>query len=166
MHRLARLPHLGLRTLRAFVPVLAVPDDEFAAQYLDGELLDLYLGMDRRDRVHACEVARRMLRLEPRAEPWWVQGALLHDLGKSAAPFRAWERVLVHLWTPDAKTATRFSDRLQDTWQRHRRHPDLGAERLRQAGADPRLVALVAGHHRANADDRAGLLLQRADGGH
>lgn len=166
MHRALRLPRIGLRTLRAFVPVLAVPDDAFAGAYLDGALLALYQGMDRRDRLHAGEVARRLLRMEPEAERLWVQAALLHDVGKATAPYLAWERVMVHLWTPDAHAARRFPDRLQEAWRRHRRHPEVGAEALLAVGADPRLAQLVAGHHRPPGDDQGAQLLWRADEGH
>lgn len=165
MQRIVRLPRLGLRTLRAFLPVLAVPDEAFAQRHLDGELLRLYRAMDRRDRLHGCEVAKRMLSMDPQAERLWLQAALLHDLGKAATPYHPWERILVHLWTPDAHVATRFPAWLQESWRRQRRHPQTGAAMLRAAGAAPALVALVEGHHRPPGDDPGARLLRQADEG-
>jgi hypothetical protein len=96
-----RLLRLAARTVRGLVPGLARPDDAFAAVHLVGPELAAYLAMDPRDRDHACRVARRLLAVAPEADGVWVRAALLHDVGKSGAPYRVWERVVVHLGTPD-----------------------------------------------------------------
>ncbi len=150
----------GLRTLRAFVPSLARPDDTFAAQWLSGHELDLYQGMDRRDRDHACRVARALLAAHPGAPATVVRAALLHDVGKSAVPYRAWERIVVHLCRPwrEARGEAAGRDDTGDAgatpavglvgllaW--HRRHAARGAEMILAAGGDPEVAALVRHHH-------------------
>lgn len=151
------------RTARAFAPRLARPDDAFAARWLgDGELA-AFRGMDPRDRDHGCRVARKLLAEHPDAEPVWVRAALLHDVGKSLVPYRAWERIAVHLarsWPADALAR---SPRLAAACGRDRRHPEDGARLLADLGADPRLVALVAHHHRPAGDDAGARALARAD---
>ena len=88
------------RTVRAFVPALARPDDTFARQVLTPPEFGLYLAMDPRDRHHGVRVARGVLALAPDADAVLVRAAILHDVGKSVAPYRAWERIAVHLAAP------------------------------------------------------------------
>jgi putative nucleotidyltransferase with HDIG domain len=160
---LRRVVALVARTLRALAPGLARPADDWAAAWLaDGERA-AYLAMDPRDRDHGCRVARRLLALHPQAEAIGVRAALLHDVGKSARPYRVWERVLVHLWTPAADAAERFPAAWQAAWRTHREHARIGAVRLRDAGADPRVVELVARHHDPPGDDRVLAWLAEAD---
>jgi putative nucleotidyltransferase with HDIG domain len=160
-----RFAALVARTVRAFAPRLARPDDAFAARWLsDGELA-AFLAMDPRDRDHACRVARRLVLEHPEAEPVWVRAALLHDVGKSLAPYRAWERIAVHVargWSPGVLAR---APRLAAACARDRRHPEEGARVLADLGADPRLVALVAHHHRPAGDDPGARALAWADAG-
>lgn len=168
-----RLLALAARTLRAFVPALARPDDDFAARWLaDGELA-AFLAMDPRDRDHACRVARRMLARHPRAEPVWVRAALLHDVGKSLAPYRPWERIAAHLARHLARGGTSAGGRAEGVpardggWARatarDRVHAEVGAQLLAAAGADARVVALVAHHHAPEPDDAGATALAEAD---
>ncbi len=158
----------GLRTLRAFVPSLARPDDDFAARWLPESELALYRRMDRRDRDHACRVARRVLEAQPRVPATVVRAALLHDVGKAEAPYRAWERVAVHLYRPrqpigpgeHAHTAP--AGGLAASWAWHRQHPERGAEMILAAGGDPEVAALVRRHHHP-AGSRGAELIEAAD---
>jgi hypothetical protein len=134
------------RTLRALLPALATPDDDFARQRLPHPELELYLAMDRRDRHHAVAVARSLLARDPHADDLLMRAALLHDVGKAIAPYRAWERILVHLYTPAEERAAPAA--LADAWRRHRQHPALGAQRIREAGGDPLVADLGARDHR------------------
>ena len=151
------------RTARAFVPSLARPDDAFAAAWLPPEEHVLYARMDPRDRDHACRVARAVLALAPEADPLVVRAALLHDVGKAEAPYRAWERIAVHVYTPAEDVAERCYGRsLTAAWRRHRGHAERGAAIVLAAGGDARVAALVRAHHDADGPDGLALL-QRAD---
>ena len=143
VNALRHLAGLVRRTLVGLAPGLARPDDAFALGWL----------VDPRDRDHACRVARRLLARHPEAEARTVRAALLHDVGKASRPYRVWERVLVHVWTPGPATAMRFPVGLRGAWRVHAEHAELGAERLRALGVDARVVELVARHHEAPADD-------------
>lgn len=160
-----RIVRLVARTACGIAPALARPDDAFAEAHLAGGELAAYRAMDPRDRDHACRVARRLLDDAPDADPVWVRAALLHDVGKAGGRYRLWERVLVHVWTPDVATADRFPPAWADAWRRHRDHAVRGAGDLRAAGADARVVDLVARHHDAPCADEALRRLARADEG-
>ncbi len=150
------------RTARAFAPALARPEDAFAEAWLPEPERALYRAMDVRDRDHGCRVARRLLRDHPDADPVWVRAALLHDVGKSVAPYRAWERIAVHLVRRDRRpNAPRGA--LGRAVERDRDHAAVGARMLAAAGADPRVVELVAEHHRPRTGDPAAAALAAAD---
>lgn len=149
----------ALRTARAFVPGLARPDDAFAASWLPSVEYDLYRRMDPRDRDHACRVARAVLAIAPRADAIIVRAALLHDVGKADAPYRAWERIVVHVYTPASGTSRRAPHRaVADAWRRHRDHASRGAAMILAAGGDARVADLVLHHHDANGPDEAALI--------
>ncbi len=159
------LAGLVRRTLVGIAPGFARPDDAFALGWLEGRENEAYRAMDPRDREHACRVAGRLLALHPDAEPHVVRAALLHDVGKAARPYRVWERVLVHVWTPGAATAERLPRAWRGAWRAHREHAAVGATRLRRLGVDDRVVDLVARHHHPPGDDEALRRLAGADDG-
>lgn len=135
------------RTLQAFVPALARPDDAWAARWLEPPEAALYLGMDRRDRAHACAVAQAVLRADPAAEPLLVRAALLHDLGKAECRFAAWERIAAHLYCPAELPAEPRLPGLRGAWQAKLHHPSYGAARVRQAGGCAEVAEIIARHH-------------------
>lgn len=160
---LRHLAGLVRRTLVGLAPRLARPDDAFALGWLEAAEADAYRAMDPRERDHACRVARRLLARHPDAEPRTVRAALLHDVGKSARPYRVWERVLVHVWTPASTTVERLPEPWRGAWRVHADHAALGAARLRALGVDGRVVELVARHHDPPGDDEELRRLAAAD---
>ena len=159
------LAGLARRTLVGLAPAFARPDDAFALRWLVGSEGEAYRAMDRRDREHACRVAQRLLALHPDAEPHVVRAALLHDVGKAARPYRVWERVLVHVWTPGTAMAERLPRAWRGAWRAHREHAAQGAAWLRGLGVDARVVDLVARHHQPPGRDKALRQLASADEG-
>ncbi|HKI57107.1 MAG TPA: HDIG domain-containing protein [Trueperaceae bacterium] len=148
------------RTVRALVPGLAPPDDAFAASRLTGAEYGLYLRMDRRDRHHACEVAKELLARHPGASEVLVRAALLHDLGKADRPFRVLERVLVHLLPTRPLPPEPRLRGLAGAMQVKRHHQRYGADMIRAAGGSEVVARLVAGHHRVGGEAE---LLRRID---
>ncbi len=159
------LAGLVRRTLVGFAPGFARPDDAFAQCWLEDREGEAYRAMDPRDREHACRVAQRLLALHPDAESHVVRAALLHDVGKAVRPYRVWERVLVHVWTPGAATAERLPRAWRGAWRAHREHASIGAAWLRGLGVDVRVVDLVARHHQPPGRDEALRQLASADEG-
>ncbi len=151
------------RTLAGLWPALAPPDDGFALRWLQGPEVELYLRMDSRDRAHACDVAREVLRRAPGARAVLVRAALLHDVGKSVRPYRVGERVAVHLWPAADVPPGPPRDGLTGALQVKRHHHRYGAAMIRDAGGSEEVASLVEAHH-AGGGDEAELLRSVDDG--
>lgn len=142
------------RFFRSFSARQANPEDRWATSQLnEGERL-VYLGMDPRDRDHACRVARLMLQDYPEIGQEVIAAALLHDCGKSIRRYNVLERVLVGL------IPNRIARLLPPLGALGIRayHPELGAQLLAHAGARPRVKQLVARHHYSVGDPEAELI--------
>lgn len=130
------------RTIQAFLPGLARPDDSFAREWLDGPGYRLYLHMDARDRSHCVLVARRLL-TTGETDRALVAAALLHDVGKSLLPFSAWQRVVSHLWRPVGLPVTPLKPGLRGALQLREHHERLAVSMLSEAGVDSRVTAII-----------------------
>jgi putative nucleotidyltransferase with HDIG domain len=151
------LKNVFWRTLCAFVPTLAKPDDAFAKQHLSSLEYGLYLLMDARDRDHACQVAKALLERQPEVTKWLVRAALLHDIGKAEGVYHPLERIFVHLCAPKVAQEPRLKG-LKGAWQRKWHHPYYGAEMLRQAGGCEKVAMLIERHHNPDGLNEAELL--------
>jgi hypothetical protein len=134
--------------------------------------------MGRADRRESIAVARRAQRLlagtEHAGDSRYLAAALLHDVGKTDARLgplrRAGATVAGALAGPGYAGA--WSERRGITRRvgLYLRHAELGADRLRIAGARPEAVAWAAAHHVPAAGAATGLpapvvaALARADG--
>ena len=155
---LTRLQNVVKRTAAAFAPVLAKPDDTFAKGRLSPAEYTLYMQMDRRDRAHACRVAQAVLEQVQNPSETLIRAALLHDVGKCGRAFNPWERVAVHLYTPQTIPAEPRLRGLRGAWQRRRHHESYGAELVRRAGGDARVVEIIRRHHHPEGHREAALL--------
>ena len=137
----------GLRALTAYTRSV---DLETARAYLSPPLMGLFEHMRRSEQQHSLKVLRA-LRAAGHTHPDLMAAALLHDVGKSRAPYHLWDRVLVVL-------ASRLLPGFVDRWGRGApigwrrpfavaaQHPTWGAEMVRAAGGSPNLVELIARH--------------------
>jgi putative nucleotidyltransferase with HDIG domain len=142
------------RTVVAFVPRLARPDDAYAQRLLPPCEYALYARMDARDRLHACKVAKA-LQAEGEVSEVLLRAALLHDVGKSVHPYRAWERIAFHLFVPRGLPASPALQGFRRAQQVHVHHAAYGAALIREAGGDARVAELVARHHDPGDDGEA-----------
>jgi putative nucleotidyltransferase with HDIG domain len=172
------MTHTGYRVSQFVQALLAQPaaaDVRLATDHLPPSLQTLYNGMSRAERSHSLAVLRALLR-QGQTDPDLLAAALLHDVGKTRAPLRMFDRVLVVLTQRVAPAAARdWSTGAARGWRRPfvvaARHPDWGGEFLEQAGASPRLVDMVRRHHAVlpplvTEVDRLLAALQAADGSH
>ena len=148
------LRNVSRRTLKAFVPNLAKPDDAFAKARLRAAEWPLYAAMDSRDRDHACEVAKAVMAAGGAEQ--LVRAALLHDVGKTGN-FKPLERILVHLYLA-AGLSGDVAPGLSYAARRNLEHAAYGAELIRRAGGCERVAELVARHHAPGEDAEAKLL--------
>lgn len=137
----------GLRALSAWArPV----DETTAAAILSPPLLALFHQMRRGEQQHSLNVLRT-LQSRGYDHPTLNIAALLHDVGKTRAPFYIWERVIVVLVKATMpKMAYRWGQGVPTDWRRpfaiSVQHPRWSATMVETAGGDPLLVALIAAH--------------------
>lgn len=140
---------------------LSEADRAEALAALPEGLRALFLEMAPRDQRHSLNVLRR---LQP-AEPLLAQAALLHDVGKARAPLGTAGRSLLVLAEASGTTAALVRvPGLGARVARYRRHPEVGAALLAEAGASPALVDIVREHQAARPARPETLRLQAADG--
>jgi putative nucleotidyltransferase with HDIG domain len=145
---MTRARHLAARfagSLRA--RPLDRADLEFVRQSLRPEELACWERLGRADRAESLATARATLEaLGPDVDPVWVATALLHDVGKAETRLGSVGRACATV------TAGLVGHRRARAWPgkigRYVNHDELGAQRLRQAGARMEAVAWAAAHHR------------------
>ncbi|MEM7275654.1 MAG: HD domain-containing protein [Actinomycetota bacterium] len=141
-------------------------DDAWARRHLLPGEIALWERMNNPDRRHAVAVARAVTRelvaagVAPADRPPdrpVVAAALLHDAGKVVSGLRTPARVAATVFwgVADDGRAARWAAEaagpprgIKARLGAYRRHPELGAELLRAADADPLTVAWAAEHHR------------------
>ncbi|MBN2043836.1 MAG: hypothetical protein JW757_02350 [Anaerolineales bacterium] len=121
-----------------------------AGEILSPQLFELFSQMMPFEQAHAIRVMDRLVSAGYQ-EPDLLAAALLHDLGKVNYQLRPWERGLAVL-------AKRFFPNLYHQWSTASpagiragmvvaaRHAEWGAAMVEAAGANPRVVWLIANH--------------------
>ena len=145
---MTRVGHLAARfagSVRA--RPLDLVDLAFVRQYLRPEELECWQRLGTADRSESLMTARTTLGLlGPDGDASWIAAALLHDVGKADSGLRSGGRALATL------TAALVGHSRARAWTnaigRYVTHDELGAQRLRRAGARPEAVAWAAAHHR------------------
>ncbi len=161
----------------------APPDED--VEWADGWLSDrertAFGRMSGNDRRHSIGVARAVVahldrvgltEQDPGAR-WIVTAALLHDVGKSVAGLGTYGRVVATLsgWVGGHDMAASWADTRGFTRRvgLYLQYPELGADVLRMAGSDERVVAWSVEHHLPEEDwsvpVEAARLLAAADDG-
>ena len=158
---------------------LSPADRLFVEEHLPLQLQTMFWGMTLPDQCHALRVARTALELAQREGPagldreLLLRGGLLHDIGRQQGDMGTLGKVFAVLcygmfpqlsrqWAAAGRGGILGS--LRRALYIYAQHPEIGAQRLRQAGY-AREAVLAAGHHKAPAesDPPELLLLRRAD---
>jgi hypothetical protein len=146
-----------------------VSDDDIAsaADILPPKARELFCRQARQDQRHALAVYRTLCR-EGHTDAELLQAALLHDVGKAAAPLPAWQRAVIVLmdrfaprWLASlGQAAARDlseidpgepAPSLAGGWRRpliaHAVHPEIGARWAEAGGCSALTVSLIRHHH-------------------
>jgi putative nucleotidyltransferase with HDIG domain len=122
-------------------------DQAFVRGALRPEELECWDRLGRADRTESVATARGVLEaLGPDADPSWVAAALLHDVGKAQTGLGAVGRAGATV--VGALAGHGRARAWPNAIGRYVNHDELGAQRLREAGARPEAVAWAAAHHR------------------
>ena len=137
------------------------------AERILGPLAPFFLELPVNDQRHGLDVLETVMHLERQPSLLLQQAALLHDLGKAAAHFSVIERTVTVLLRAASPRTLQALQRSRPTFARRYRiyadHAQIGAERLRAAGAAD-LATIVAEHHAPHPQSEDTRRLQRADG--
>ncbi len=138
-----------------------------AQTLLSPGLWRLFQQMPLSEQAHALRVFRR-LKARGCHDPEVLTAALLHDVGKALQHPRLWERVAVVIAQRCCpRRAWAWGEAPPRGWRRPfvlaRQHPAWGGDLAAQAGASPRVVALIQKHHTFPPDDEPLAWLQWAD---
>jgi putative nucleotidyltransferase with HDIG domain len=142
---------------------------ELVRQSLRPEELACWERLRRADRAESLATARATREaLGPDADPVWIAAALLHDVGKAETRLGPLGRAGATV------TAGLVGHRRARAWPgaigRYVNHDELGAQRLRQAGARNEAVTWAVAHHRRSQWAATGIppeiceILAAADG--
>ncbi len=158
--------------LRALTARVSEEEVERAIRILTPEAQALFRSQATQDQRHALEV-HHALRQAGHTNSQLLAAALLHDAGKSAVRFPAWQRgaiVLLNRFAP--RLLARLSRGEPQGWRRpfvvHALHPEAGARWAQEAGCSPLTVALIRRHQDRlascqNEEDQLLAALQAAD---
>jgi putative nucleotidyltransferase with HDIG domain len=132
------------------------PDElEEVRRMLASAQLDLFLQMSPGEQSHSLEVLHRLSKQGETQQDVRV-ASLLHDVGKTRAPLRLWERAWIVLAGKLAPGSLRKWGAATGNlgtlpwWQKPcvvaEQHPAWGAEMARVASCSPRVVSLIRRH--------------------
>ena len=125
--------------------------------WLTGPEQRLFYDQSAADQRHALQVAHLLL-ARGHSDRLLIRAALLHDVGKSGRGVGLFHRVA---WVLAGRVSRRLQPWLAQMgggWRALADHAAVGASRLRAAGVEARLVALVAARPLPGDEPRLALL--------
>jgi putative nucleotidyltransferase with HDIG domain len=154
MRRARHLARRFVTSLRA--RPLDEADRRFVRDALRPEELTCWERLGRADRAESVATGRATVELLGGAVgPDWIAAALLHDVGKAQTHLGAVGRSLATL--AGVIAGTRRARAWSGAFGRYVNHDELGAQRLREAGARPAAVAWASAHHRPDRWPETGI---------
>ncbi len=132
---MSRAIHLAKRFVLSLVPSQVQEiERQWVHSILSQSEFDLWNNMMVQDRRHSVLVGRRFVLHRPNASQGEIAGALLHDVGKSAARLGTVARVVATLVGPRTIRLRQYHD-----------HENIGASMLRSIGSDELTISMVEG---------------------
>ena len=132
---MSKITHLAKRFVLSLVPSQVQEiERHWVYSVLTSSEFDLWNKMMAQDRQHSVLVGRRFVKNRPTSSNEEIAGALLHDVGKSAAHLSTLARVVATLVGPRTSRFRQYHD-----------HEAIGAAMLRSIGSDEITIAMVEG---------------------
>ena len=132
---MSKITHLAKRFVLSLVPSqMQEIERQWVHSVLTSSEFDLWNKMMAQDRQHSVLVGRRFVKNRPTSSNEEIAGALLHDVGKSAAHLSTMARVVATLVGPRTSRFRQYHD-----------HEAIGAAMLRSIGSDEITIAMVEG---------------------
>jgi hypothetical protein len=131
----SKISHLAKRFVLNLVPSQVHEiERQWVQSILSQDEFALWNKMMAQDRRHSVMVGRRFVKHRPAALQTEIAGALLHDVGKSAAHLGTLARVLATLVGPRTSRFRQYHD-----------HEMIGATMLRSIGSNELTISMVEG---------------------
>jgi len=132
---MSKITHLAKRFVLSLVPSqVQEVERQWVQSVLTPSEFDLWSKMMAQDRQHSVLVGRRFMKYRPTSSPAEIAGALLHDVGKTAAHLGTLPRVVATLVGPRTSRFRQYHD-----------HEAIGAAMLRSIGSSELTVSIVEG---------------------
>jgi hypothetical protein len=132
---MSKITHLAKRFVLSLVPSqVQEVERQWVQSVLTTSEFDLWSKMMAQDRQHSVLVGRRFMKYRPTSSPAEIAGALLHDVGKTAAHLGTLARVVATLLGPRTSRFRQYHD-----------HEAIGAAMLRSIGSSELTVSMVEG---------------------
>lgn len=132
---MSKISHLAKRFVLNLVPSQVHEiERQWVQSILSQDEFALWNKMMAQDRRHSVMVGRRFVKHRPAALQTEIAGALLHDVGKSAAHLGTLARVLATLVGPRTSRFRQYHD-----------HEMIGATMLRSIGSNELTISMVEG---------------------
>ena len=132
---MSEIAHLAKRFVLNLVPSQVHEiERQWVQSILSQDEFALWSNMMVQDRRHSVMVGRRFVKHRPNALNSEIAGALLHDVGKSAARLGTLARVLATLVGPRTSRFRQYHD-----------HEAIGAAMLRSINSDELTISMVEG---------------------
>ena len=132
---MSKITHLAKRFVLSLVPSqVQEVERQWVQSVLTTSEFDLWSKMVVQDRQHSVLVGRRFIKYRPTSSPAEIAGALLHDVGKTAAHLGTLARVVATLVGPRTIRFRQYHD-----------HEAIGAAMLQSIGSSELTVSMVEG---------------------
>jgi hypothetical protein len=152
----SRFLYRSRQFLQAFSTRSSPQDMELLTSILSPAQVELFQQMQKSERAHSLIVLDELM-TQGEENPDLMTAALLHDAGKTRAPIRLWERVMIVIVRVICqnciqKWGTIDIDNPEKAlgWRRAfivaEQHPDWGADLAAGCGTSPLAVSLIARH--------------------
>lgn len=135
---------------------------KFVRGYLNNNEQKLFYRLRVGEQVHSVRVALGCKNDKPHNNKL-IKAALLHDVGKVDSNLNIFNKVLVVILTKYQIRDNRLPAFIRRALFYKNRHPQIGAEFLKQLGLDKEIIYLVENHHKLSSNEDINIIQKYDD---